>query len=62
MTMSAAPAIHIAYKCSAYWLIYVIKPYHDFVEDGSGVVIHFVKFIDATYPIVTQHKGTTTYI
>ena len=32
---------------------------HDLVQNGTRVVCHLVKLIDATYPIVTQHKSTS---
>ena len=30
--------------------------YHDFVEDGSRAVVHFVKLINTTDTVITQHQ------
>ena len=30
--------------------------YHDFMQHRAGAVIHLVKLIDATDPVVTEHQ------
>ena len=33
--------------------------YHNFMKDGSGVIVHLVKLINTTDPIVAQYQCST---